>query len=358
LLWELWRRLPPEDVTVLTTPYPGDEEFDKRQGFRIVRAKAKWLLPTPAMVRNIDALADEVDADLVVIDPAFPLGLLPRLRHPYVLIAHGAELVIPGRLPVTRALIGSVVRRSIGVVASGRYVADAVESLVPKSDIPIQSIPPGVDTTRFRPLSQEERVAARESFGLPIAGPLIVGVSRLVPRKGFDRLVRAATILRARHPDIHIAIAGTGRHDDSLRDLIRRKGAPVTMLGRVGEGELADLYGCADIFCMPCHDRWFGLEREGFGIVFLEAAATGIPSVAGLSGGSAEAVRHMETGLIVAGRVATEDVCSALDLLISTPELCKKLGDAALVTARAEFSYDRLAEQLQSFISTSKDESK
>ncbi len=98
-MWELWRRLPPDDVAVLTTPYRGDTEWDATQAFRVVRTQEKVLLPTPGLARRIDALADEVEADLVLLDPALPLGLLgPRLRHRYGLVLHGAEVTVPGRL--------------------------------------------------------------------------------------------------------------------------------------------------------------------------------------------------------------------------------------------------------------------
>src|SRR2546425_13166814 len=106
-LWELWRRLPPGEVTVLTTPYPGAAEFDRIQPFRVVRDRDKVLLPTPALARRIDALAREVGAGVIFLDPALPLGALgPWLRAaPYVAVLHGAEVTVPGRLPGTRALL-------------------------------------------------------------------------------------------------------------------------------------------------------------------------------------------------------------------------------------------------------------
>jgi len=110
-LWELWRRLPPDDVVVLTTPYEGDAPWDAAQPFRVERTREKVLLPTPALARRIDALADEVAAGLVLLDPALPLGLLgPRLRHRYGLVLHGAEVTVPGRLPGTHLALRHVLR--------------------------------------------------------------------------------------------------------------------------------------------------------------------------------------------------------------------------------------------------------
>ena len=127
-------------------------------------------------------------------------------------------------------------------------------------------------------------------FGLPERGRVVLGVSRLVPRKGFDVLVESAARLSEARPDLVVAIAGDGRDRSRLERLVARTAAPVRLLGRVPHDRLPALYGAADVFAMLCRDRWAGLEQEGFGIVFLEAAATGVPQVAGASGGAAEAV--------------------------------------------------------------------
>ena len=127
-----------------------------------------------------------------------------------------------------------------------------------------------------------------------------MSISRLVPRKGFDVAIRAVAQLRARRPDLVLAIAGGGRDERRLRRLAAELDAPVRFLGRVPNDDLPALYGCADVFTMACRTRWGGLEQEGFGIVFVEAAACGVPQVAGESGGAAEAVEDGVTGLVVA----------------------------------------------------------
>ena len=134
-------------------------------------------------------------------------------------------------------------------------------------------IPPSVDGTRFRPLDADARAAVRERFGLPASGQLIVCISRLVPRKGMDVLIEAAARLAGEGRDLSVAIAGTGRDAPRLKRLINRLGAPVSLLGRISDAELPDLYGAGDVFAMLCRNRWGGLEQEGYGIVFIEAAA-------------------------------------------------------------------------------------
>ncbi len=190
-LWELWRRLPPDCFHVLTTPYRGAAEWDARQPFPVTRTREPVLLPRPGLACRIDALADEVGADLVVLDPALPLGLVgPRLAHPYGVVVHGAEVTVPGRLPVTRSILAHVLRGARLVVAAGAYPAVEAQRAAGR-DLATVVVPPGVDPDRFRPLEPDARAAERERFGLPVQGPLVVGVSRLVPRKGFDRLIEA-----------------------------------------------------------------------------------------------------------------------------------------------------------------------
>jgi phosphatidyl-myo-inositol dimannoside synthase len=346
LLWEWWRRLPPDSFAVLTSPYAGAGEFDAEQPFRIERTAEPVLLPHPLMVRRIDRLAADFGADLVVLDPAVPLGLVgPSLRLPYDVVLHGAEVTVPGRLPVSRQGLAYVLRRARHVVAAGGYPASEAEHAAGRS-LPITIVPPGVDVERFRPLDAGEIAAARARFGLPVDGEVVVSISRLVPRKGFDTAIRAAARLRARHPDLVLAIAGGGRDDARLRRLAAELDAPVRFLGRVAHDDLPLLYGCADVFTMLCRNRWAGLEQEGFGIVFVEAAACGVPQVAGDSGGAAEAVADGETGIVVHDpddHVAASD---AIHDLLADPQRRAEMGRASRRRAESEFAYDVLAARL------------
>ena len=346
-LWELWRRLPPSDVTVLTTPYAGAAEFDRAQPFRVVRDRDRVLLPTPGLAGRIDTLARDVNAAVIFLDPALPLGALgPRLRAaPYVAVLHGAEVTVPGRLPGSRALLRRVLDGAAGVLAAGTYPADEAARAAGRP-LPGLVIPPGVDVDRFRPTAHDPaaRSATRKRFGLPGTAPVVLGVSRLVPRKGFDVLIDA--VARLDQP-VHLALAGSGR--DRAR-LARRAGKAglgdrFHLLGRVPDEDLAAVYGAADVFAMCCRERWGGLEAEGFGIVFLEAAACGLPAVAGRSGGAGEAVEDGVTGFVVdpldAGAVA-----GALTRLLEDPALRASMGIAARTRAETSFAYDGLAARL------------
>jgi phosphatidylinositol alpha-1,6-mannosyltransferase len=175
---------------------------------------------------------------------------------------------------------------------------------------------------------------------------LIVCASRLVPRKGVDVLIEATTRLVVHRPDLTVAVAGAGRDTRRLRTLAGRLGVKVRFLGRVPDQDLAALYAAADVFAMLCRDRWRGLEQEGFGIVFLEAAACGVPQVAGSSGGAAEAVVDGSTGYVVQSPRDPDAVADALRRLLDDADLRRRMGEAARLRARSEFDWDRLAQRL------------
>jgi phosphatidylinositol alpha-1,6-mannosyltransferase len=344
-LWELWRRLPPERFEVWTTHHGGADHFDAEQRFIVHRFAVPFLLPRRRFARRVQWKAREMGASLVVLDPALPLGMVgPRLGMPYAVVVHGAEITVPGRL-LLRRFLRRVLRGAIHIFAAGRWVADEADH-ISGAALPKTVIPPGVDVERFTPLTPAERARARASFGLPVDGRLVVSVSRLVPRKGMDTLIESAARLSQSRPDLTVAIAGAGRDRARLDRLVRRSGAPVRLLGRVDDGRLASLYGCADVFAMLCRNRWGGLEQEGFGIVFLEAAACGVAQVAGDSGGAGEAVVDGETGIVVRRPDDIDDAVRALARLLDDDELRREQGQASRHRVEEEFSYDVLAARL------------
>jgi phosphatidyl-myo-inositol dimannoside synthase len=351
-LWELWRRLPPESTTVLTTPYDGSGLWDASQPFRVERSDERVLLPTPGLRRRIDRLAAEIDAAVVLLDPALPLGWLgPSLERPYGLVVHGAEVTIPGRLPGSRSMLARVVRGASLVVAAGGYpAAEATRVAGPAASVPTVIVPPGVDPARFHPIDAAARAAVRERFGIDPTALVVLGLSRLVPRKGFDRLIDAVGALAPSRPELVLAIAGSGRDRARLERRADRSGAPVHFLGRVSDDDLPLVHASADVFAMVCRNRWFGLEQEGFGIVFLEAAAAGVAQVAGASGGSHEAVVDGVTGVVVRRPRSVSEVSRALAPLLDHPERRARLGSAARERVVDELTYDALAGRLAAAI--------
>lgn len=350
-LWELWRRLPPEAVAVYTTPYAGAAHFDANQPFPIERSVEPWLIPYPWLPARVSSMAARVGAEIVLFDPALPVGAIgPHIGMPYGVILHGAEVTIPGRAPGVSALMARTLRRASLVVSAGTYALDEAERCAGRS-LPSVIIPPGVDAERFAPADAATRTATRERFGVPDDGLLLATVSRLVPRKGMETLVRAgaavADRLRGSGQKIKIVIGGTGRQARALQELVDQLGAPVELPGRLTDQEVVDLYGSADLMAMLCNARWGGLEQEGFGIVFLEAAAAGIPQIAGRSGGAHEAVVHGETGLIIDDPTDVDGAATAIIELLHDPVRRREMGERARNRVRSEFDYDRLAIELQ-----------
>lgn len=346
LLWEWWRRLPSDQFAVLTSPYKGAHEWDEQQPYRIERVRESVLLPHPLMVKRINDLARDFGAEFVVLDPAVPLGIIgPNLDLPYAVVLHGAEVTVPGRLPGSQQVLGRVLRRATHCIAAGNYPAREAERAAGRA-LPTTVVAPGVDTERFRVLDESSRRAARNRFGIPPDAELIVGVSRLVPRKGFDTAIAAVARMARARPHLELVIAGAGRDEGRLARLARDRGAPVRFLGRVSFEDLPLLYGCADVFAMLCRNRWLGLEQEGFGIVFLEAAACGVPQVAGASGGAADAVDDGVTGIVVDDPDNVDEVVAAFEHLLDDEAGRRGMGAAARARAEAEFSYEVLAEKL------------
>ncbi len=348
-LWELWRRLPTNEVAVLTTAYEGAAEFDAEQDHHIERTKGKAMLPTPGLVRRINQMVEDHDAEIVLLDPVLLVGILgPRLNRPYGLILHGAEVAIPGRLPVSKSILSTILRGASISIAAGSYPLQEAERAAGRS-LRSVIVPPGVDADRFGLLTGEERSRARANFGVDDDEFVIATVNRLVPRKGIPTVVQAASLVHQRRSDVNLKllVGGVGRQKRDLERLIAKTGSPTSLLGMISDADVANLYGCADLMVMMCNERWLGLEQEGFGIAFLEAAASGIPQVAGRSGGSHEAVADGSTGLIVDDSRDIQAVAAAIESLFDDKEKREYLGRQARIRATEIFDYDQLAKELQ-----------
>jgi phosphatidyl-myo-inositol dimannoside synthase len=351
-LWDLWSRLDPASFVVLTASSDADAAaFDAAQAERRVRIErvpgSILFFPTPAARVAVRRCVEEHGIDLVLLDPALPLGLLgPSLGVPYGVVLHGAEVAIPARIPGARLALARVLEGARIIVSAGSYPAAEARRAVRGCTAPVVEIPPGVDAAAITPLAAPERRAARARLGLPARGPLVVSISRLVPRKGMDVVAEAANRLSASYPDLVVAIAGDGRELPQLERLAAASAVDVRVLGRVSDQDRAALLGAADVFVMACRNRWAGLEQEGFGIVFLEAAAAGVPQIAGDSGGASEAVVDGVTGLVVGKPGDPGAVAEALRSLLADPTRRRRMGRAARARVQEFFDNDVLASRL------------
>jgi phosphatidylinositol alpha-1,6-mannosyltransferase len=348
-LHELWRRLESNRAVVLTaTSHDAAASFDAESDLVVERVDSSTLfLPTWRTYRAIEAAIERHQPDLVLLDPAWPLGLLgPRLSRPYGVLLHGAEVTIPSRLPLVASSLRYVLRHAAIAICAGSYPEDQARRNAAEDLCPVLRVDPGVDPERYRPLSTDERREVRHEMGVAPEEFLIAAYSRLVPRKGMDTLIRASAQLVGHHPNLRVLIGGAGRDRARLERLVARHRAPVRFLGRVDDDQQPRWIAAADLMVLDCRNRWFGLEQEGFGIVFLEAAACGLAQIAGRSGGSGDAVRDGVTGVVLSNPRSSRDLATAIESFLLYPERRAAYGRAARSMAEHSFSWDRLAREL------------
>ncbi len=348
-LHELWRRLDSGEAAILTASSDaGAPEFDAHTEVVIERIPQSTLfLPTRKVRKYIEVAIAKHNPDLVLLDPAWPLGLVgPRLSRPYGVILHGAEVTIPGRLPILASSLRHVLRNAEVAICAGSYPEAEARRNAGEFMPAVLQVPPGVDIERFVPLSRIERQKVREEMGIAQDALIVASYSRLVPRKGMDVLIKASAQLRPEFPNLRVMIGGKGRDSDRLRKLAEKLDAPVSFLGRVDDERLPGWLGASDLFVMDCRSRWFGLEQEGFGMVFGEAGAAGIPQVAGRSGGSHEVVRHGETGLVVDRPKSVKELVSAMAELLSDFKTRESMAQESRRVAEEVYSWDHLAQLL------------
>jgi phosphatidylinositol alpha-1,6-mannosyltransferase len=348
-LYELWGRLEVGRASVLTaSSHPDAASFDATSHVVVERVASSTLfLPTWRAHRDIEAAIDRHQPDLVLLDPAWPLGLLgPRLSRPYGVVLHGAEVAIPGRIPLVASSLRYVLKHATVAICGGGYSEVEARRIAAEYTCPVIQIPPGVDTSRFTPLSRVERHQVRADLGFGADDFLVASYSRLVPRKGMDTLIRASARVAEQLNHVRVVIGGAGRDRARLERLAEKLRAPVTFLGRVDDELLPRWIAASDLMVMDCRSRWFGLEQEGFGIVFVEAAACALAQVAGRSGGSDEAVLDGVTGVVVANSKSERDLAEAIRELVLDDDRRRAYAQRARELAQSNFSWDVLAKEL------------
>jgi phosphatidylinositol alpha-1,6-mannosyltransferase len=345
----LWRSLPSDRVGVLAPRWDGAERYDETAPFLIERDRERFMWPGPNLRRHVLGLADEMGAQVVLFGDAFPLARLgpdiARAGRPYLVMAHGFDFWLSA-MPGTNGWLRRVTGQATRVPVCSAFIGKTVRTAVPEH-VPVSVLTPGVDVERFRPDLPTADIRARHGIG---DRPLVVCVSRLVARKGQDVLIRAMRWVRRRVPDAMLLVVGGGPAEARLRR--RAADAPagwVVFAGEVPHEELPRYYAVGDVFAMPCRNRLGGLEVEGWGIVFIEAAACGRPVVVGDSGGARETLLDGETGFLVEGGDVAE-VAEAVASLLEDPALAEGMGKAGRAWVEREHTWARSAHQLASWL--------
>ncbi|WP_372348748.1 glycosyltransferase family 4 protein [Streptomyces sp. KL116D] len=353
-------RLDPERLVVYASTWKRSKEgieataaFDAEQPFTVVRDRTTMLLPTPRVTRRAVGLLKEHGCTSVWFGAAAPLGLMGgALRKAgarrIVATTHGHEAGW-AQLPASRQLLRRIGESTDTITYLGEYTRSRIAAaLTPAAAERMAQLPPGVDEKTFHPGSGGDLARAR--LGLS-ERPVVVCVSRLVPRKGQDTLILAMPRILAAVPDAVLLVVGGGPYEKELRKLAVETGVAdsVRFTGAVPWAELPAHYGAGDVFAMPCRTRRGGLDVEGLGIVYLEASATGLPVVAGDSGGAPDAVLDGETGWVVRGG-SVEDAADRVVALLLDPELRRRMGERGRAWVEERWRWDLLAERLRELL--------
>jgi len=351
-----FRRLGSKEIHVVTAAVPGDADFDRDHPNTIHRIRLKripWLKPESLLMyaklfAKAAALAASRRFIAIFAGRVLPEGLVgwavARLRGlPVLVYAHGEELTNWGR-GRKFALMCFVFRHADAVLSNSDFTRDTLVDLLGVDPGRIAIVYPTVDENRFHPRIPGD--APRASLGLTPRQRLILSVGRLQQRKGFDSVIRALPMLRERGIDAHYALIGIGEDEGRLRELAREEGVAerVHLLGHVAYEELPRWYAACNVFAMPNRD--IAGDTEGFGLVFLEAAAAGKPAVSGTAGGTGSAIVDGVTGLRVDGE-RIEDIARALDQILRDPQTAQRMGLAGRRRVLENFTHQRRVDELR-----------
>jgi phosphatidylinositol alpha-1,6-mannosyltransferase len=352
-LLELATRMPDGELAVYAPVWPGAADFDAGLPFPVYRHPTSLMLPVPSVMRRAVQIARAHAADTVWFGAAAPLALLgPSLRRRarvgrMLACSHGHE-VGWSMLPGARQALRRIGREADVITTVSRYTRARVASAF-GAPAALEPLPPGVDTQRFRPdPGARAELRRRHSLG---SAPVITCVSRLVARKGQDMLISALPLIRERVPGTRLVLVGDGPDAHRLRRLAAANEVAddVVFVGGVPDADLPAHHTVGDVFALACRTRGHGLNVEGLGIALLEAAATGLPVVAGHSGGAPETVQEDRTGHVVDGRDRATLV-DTLVALLAEPDRAAAMGAAGRDWMRTDWRWDERADRLQSLL--------
>ena len=330
----LIERMPKGSVIVYTSAQDETEGYDRywleNFGVEVIRDRAKILLPSPRVARNVNKLVRTRNIEKAFFGAAAPLGVLAKgLRRNgvkrIVALTHGHEVWWAKLWPFSVA-ISFIGKHVDHLTYLGNFTRTEIsKALSTSAKNAMVKIAPGIDTSHFLPTTNASEL--RSQLGLADK-KVIVSVGRLVHRKGQDILIQALPEVLKAHPSAHLLLVGEGPYRQYLEKLVKelKVEAAITFIGRIQYRELPRYICVGDIFVMPSRSRLAGLEVEGLGIVYLEASACGLPVIAGKSGGAPDAVIENKTGLSVDG-TNPKEIAEAVCKLLSDTKLAKQMGD-------------------------------
>jgi phosphatidylinositol alpha-1,6-mannosyltransferase len=328
----LIERLPKGSVLVYTSAQPDSENYDaawlRDFGVEVIRDRSKILLPTPRTIKIASNILQERKLTRVAFGAAAPLAIMAKsLRKAgairIITLTHGHEVWWSKVWPFKLAI--KYLGRNLDAISYlGDFTKKEISSALHRNDLSkLTQIAPGIDIEHFRAMDSS---SLRNELGLADKA-VIISVGRLVHRKGQDKLIAALPLIKAKIPNIHLLLVGVGPYKSALVKLANKLQVidEVTFVGRIQYSDLPRYLSVGDLFAMPSRSRFFGLEVEGLGIVYLEASSCGLPVIGGASGGAPDAVAIGETGMVVDG-TNTVEIAGACIELLNNPELASLMG--------------------------------
>ena len=338
--------LPANDVVVFasTQDEAAARAWDQQQPYVVYRWPKKVMLPTVATIKRMQQLIRLEKIDVVWFGAAAPLAIMAAFAKQagaqrVVASTHGHEVgwsMVPGARQLLR-----VIGRNCDVVT---YISNYALGRFRRAfgATSFAWLPSGVEVSRFQVLSIAEKVQLRKRLGWKATDSYVICISRLVPRKGQDELIKVWPQVVAAYPEAQLVLVGAGGYETKLR---RLAGENVHFMGRVADHMMKDMLEAADVFAMPCRTRGGGLDVEGLGIVYLEAQAAGIPVIAGDSGGAPEAVT-VDSGFVVPAKDQTALFC-ALEALLASPQRRLEMGGAGRRQVEQNWTWQIMGERLK-----------
>lgn len=359
-LFEIYRRLPGVNLLVLTSQQPGDSEFDIGQPWQTIRVPVEWFSyywggrrKRLTLLVKLHKVIQNHKIDLVVTGFAFPDGLIAWLlkrvyNFPYITHFYGVDFLGHLSNPLWRKLIFQIFQDADCLIGCSSYSRDKVVEMgigPNKTHVVL----PGVDADRFYPVTQNKKCQIRQELDLPEDALILLTVSRLVARKSHDSVLMALPRILAHYPQLLYVIVGQGKQKEMLQAIVEENNLVdnVVFVGEVVDRELPLYYQASDLFVMP--NREIKGDVEGFGIVFIEASASGIPVIGGESGGTKDAIEHGESGLLLSPD-DVKGIASSIIQLLSDRSLMSKMGIQGREMVENKFSWEKAADQVETLV--------
>lgn len=348
----LVERQPVDSVVVFASAWKNSAAFDAQQSFQVIRHSESLMLPTPRVGRTVREIAAAEGCTRVLFGATAPLGLLAAgLRRAgaerLVGITHGHEAGW-AQAPGTNRVIRRIGNSTDTITFLGEYTRRRIaRALTPSAADRMRRLVPGVDDTVFNPANAISGSQIRANLGLG-GRPVVVCISRLMPRKGQDTLIHAWPTVRKRFPDAALLLVGGGPYKQKLHQMVAANGLgnDVVITGSVPWDELPAHYTAGDIFAMPCRTRNAGWDVEGLGMVYLEASASGLPVIAGDSGGAPDAVVAGQTGIVVKG-TSIRETADAIINLLADPGRARRMGETGREWVLQNWQWHQMATRLK-----------